>query len=229
MDIHSLGIPGIRVRNYGTRKKPLEIVETTIRLEAWDGYLTERRDNGKLIADGTVLVQFACKPGSPREHWEPQLAAYNYLLENQHEIRDRIVENVIANITDLIGYLDPTDPGVPPIAAADASSDIQHSAFSIPHSDDLRPYIGPRSVGFIELTKDGTDYAEWFLNCTWDEEHGLAAVTHRNRLIDLDRGETDIYKIFADNGTLEEELKQAEQYRNEPSKPKPPQPWWKFW
>ena len=229
MDLSTLGIPGLSVRNYGTKSSPLEIVETTVRLEAWDGYLTQRRENGKLIADGTVLVQFACNERSTREDWEPQIAAFNYLLQHQHEIRDRIVESVIANIRDLIGYLDPSDPGVPPIIAGNASSEIQPSPFRLPPSPDLRPYIGPRSVGFIEVTKDGTDYAEWFLNCTWDDEHGLAAVTHRNRLIDLDRGETDIYKIFADNGTLEEELKQAEYYRTQPSKPKPPKPWWKFW
>lgn len=217
MDISTLGIPGLYVRNYGTRQKPLEIVETTVRLEAWDGYLTGRHENGKVIADGTVLVQFACNAGSTREDWEPQIAAFDHLLEHQYEIRDRIVGSVIANIRGLVGYLDDEDPGVPRITAANAEG------------FDLRPFIGPRSVGFIEITKDGTDYAEWFLNCTWDEEHGLAAVTHRSRLIDLDRGETDIYKIYADNGTLEEELKKAEHYRNQPTNPKPPQPWWKFW
>lgn len=217
MDIHSLGIPGIRVRNYGTRQKPLEIVETSIRLEAWDGYLTQRRENAKLIDDGTVLVRFACKPHSPREDWEPQISAFRYLIEHQHEIRDAICREVIANIEHLNGYLDPEEPFLPQITPENADG------------FDLRPFIGPSSVGFIEITKDGTDYAEWFLNCTWDDEHGLAAVTHRNRLIDLDRGETDIYKIFADNGTLEEELRLAEQIRSQPKRPIPPKPWWKFW
>lgn len=217
MGLEDIGIPGLYVRDYGTRRRPLEIVETVVRLEAWDGYLTQRHGDAGQIADGTVLVQFACKPDSPREDWEPQIAAFNYLIENQHEIRDVICRGVIADIDHLIFSLEPGEEGVPQITPENAGS------------FDLRPFIGPRSVGFIEITKDGTDYAEWFLNCTWDDEHGLAAVTHRNRLIDLDRGETDIYKIFADNGTLEEELKKAEHYRNQPTNPKPPQPWWKFW
>ena len=56
----------------------------------------------------------------------------------------------------------------------------------------------------------------------------IVEVTHGNRVIDLDRGETDIYKIFADNGTLEEELKEAEKYKGMRGT-KPQKAWWRFW
>ena len=39
MDIFESGIPNIRIRNIGTKRKPLEVVEARIVLEAWDGYL----------------------------------------------------------------------------------------------------------------------------------------------------------------------------------------------
>ena len=216
MDLSILGIPNLRVTHIGPRRSPSEIVRATLHLPAWDGYLVKRWDNGRAITDGTIIVNFACNTRSTREDWEPQLAAYHYLVEHQQEIRDRIAEAVIANISDLIGYLDPADPGVPPITDANADG------------FDLRPFVGPSSVSILEETKGGMDYVEWFLNCTWDEEHGLAAVTHQSRLIDLDRGETDIYKIFADNGTLEEELKEAEKYKGMRGT-KPQRPWWKFW
>lgn len=53
----------------------------------------------------------------------------------------------------------------------------------------FRSYIGRNSISIREDTEDGASYVEWSLNCSWDDEHGLAAVTQRNRLIDLDRGE----------------------------------------
>jgi hypothetical protein len=34
MDIFQSGIPNIRIKNYGTKRKPLEIIEATIVLEA---------------------------------------------------------------------------------------------------------------------------------------------------------------------------------------------------
>ena len=227
MDLSTLGIPNIHVRNIGTRRNPLEVVEATLRLPAWDGYMKPWK-NGREIADGTVTVLFACNTRSKPEWWEEDVAAYHNLIEHQYAVRDAIVAATVGNITDLIGYLDPEELGLSHLVAASSSSDTPQSAVRTPQSPDLRPFIGLSGVSIREDRKDGLAYVEWSLNCTWDEEHGLAAVTHGPRLIDLDRGETDIYKIFADNGTLEEELKLAEQYRTQ-SKPTPPKPSWKFW
>jgi hypothetical protein len=228
MDLSTLGVPGLKIE----RISGSEFARAPLHLPAWDGYLVKRWANTRTIADGTVLVDFACNSRCTREDWEPKIAAYHDLIERQYEIRDAITAAVIADISNLIGYLDPTDPGVPPIAAASppgsSSSENPKSQIPYPISTDLRPYIGPSSISILDYEKNGLPYVEWFLNCTWDDEHGLAAVTHQSRLIDLDRGETDIYKIFADNGTLEAELKLAEQLRNRP-KPTPPKPWWRFW
>lgn len=237
MDLSTLGIPNIYVRNIGSRRNPLEVVEAILHLPAWDGYLTKRWENGRVIADGTVTVLFACNTRSKPEWWEEDVAAYHNLIEHQYAVRDAIVAATAANITDLIGYLDPEELGLSHlVAAADRQNrprervaDAQQPAPSPETEPDLRPYIGLNSIAIREDRKDGLAYIEWRLNCTWDEEHGLAAVTHGPRLIDLDRGEIDIYKIFADNGTLEEELKLAEKYRNQPKRPTPPKPWWKFW
>ena len=199
MNIYSLDIPNIRTTKVGSRRDSVEIVEAVVRFEAWDGYLVKRWEypttsweKGRAIADGTIVLDFACTSVSAPEDWETQVAAYHRLLEEQFDTRDSILKYLLANFDTLkeTYYLDPDDdPDVPRITEFNK------------HDFDLRPFIGPRSVSIREDEKDGIPYLEWFLNCTWDEEHGLAAVTHGNRVIDLDRGETDIYKIFADNGT----------------------------
>ena len=220
MDIFSLGIPNIRIVNIGSRRDPLEIVEATITLEAWDGYLVKRWENGKAITDGTIKLHFACNTRSTADDWQTEINAYNYLLENQYEIRDNIIKRLIADFETLkeTYYLDPQDdPGVPNITAAN-KKDI-----------DLRPFIGPNSISITEEIRDDMSYVEWFLNCTWDVEHGLAAVTHKERVIDLDRGETDIWKIFADNGTLEEEQRAYELQSKNAGPRVAAKAWWKFW
>ena len=219
MDLSSLGIPNIRTTKVGSRRDAVEIVEAVVRLEAWDGYLVKRWENGRAIADGTIVLDFACTSVSAPEDWDLQVAAYHRLLEEQVDTRDSILRYFVANFDTLkeTYYLDPDDdPGVPRITEFNK------------HDFDLRPFIGPRSVSIREDEKDGIPYLEWFLNCTWDEEHGLAAVTHGSRVIDLDRGETDIYKIFADNGTLEQELKEAEKYKGMRGTRKQ-KPWRQFW
>ena len=218
MDIFSLGIPNIRINNIGTKKNPLEIVEATVTLEAWDGYLVKRWENAKVITDGTIKLYFACNTRSDPEDWQTQINAYNHLLENQYEIRDSIIRTLIDDFGRLkeTYYLDTDDPGVPNITDEN-KNDI-----------DLRPFIGPQGLNIMEEVKDGVAYVEWFLNCTWDVEHGLAATTYKERVIDLDRGETDIWKIFEDNGTFGEE-KTAAELRMKDAKPRVVQPWWKFW
>jgi len=62
----------------------------------------------------------------------------------------------------------------------------------------------------------------------WNPEHGFAVITHQERVIDLDRGETDIWKIYEDNGTLEEVQKEYNE-RAKNFKPREVKPWWKIW
>jgi hypothetical protein len=60
MNISSLGIPNIRTTKVGSRRERVEIVEAVVRLEAWDGYLVKRWENGRAIADGTIVLDFSC-------------------------------------------------------------------------------------------------------------------------------------------------------------------------
>ena len=94
MDIFESGIPNIRIRNIGTKRKPLEVVEARMVLEAWDGYLYKHRENGKEITDGKVRLNFDCYRGNNAEDCRAETNAYNHLLKNQYEIRDSIVRTL---------------------------------------------------------------------------------------------------------------------------------------
>lgn len=219
MDIFESGIPNIKIRNIGSKRDPLEIIETTIVLEAWNGYLKNYR-NEKRVTDGTVKLDFGGYNGDKSIDWQPQINAYHYLLQNQYEIRDSIIRSLIEKFDWLkeTYYLDPDDdPDVPRITP-ETSIDF-----------DFKPFIGPVSISFDEEeSKNGVSYLEWHFDCAWDPEHGLAVITHEARVIDLDRGETDIWKIYEDNGTLAEKQKEYEE-RMKSSKPKEVKPWWQFW
>ncbi len=81
----------------GSRRDPVEIVEAVIRLEAWDGYLVKRWENGRAITDGTIILDFACTSVSAPEDWETQVAAYHRLLAEQFDTRDSILKYSIAS------------------------------------------------------------------------------------------------------------------------------------
>ena len=216
MDKFESEIPNIRIRNIGTKRNPLEMVEARIVLEAWDGYLYKHWENGKEITDGKVRLYFDCYRGNNAEDCREEINAYHDLLKNQSEIRDSIIRALVEKFDWLKETYDwdsedePDVPNIPPI------------------DFDFKPFIGPLSVSFVDESKNDIAYLEWHFQCEWDPEHGLAVITHQDRVIDLDRGETDIWKIYEDNGTLAEKQKEYDE-RAKNFKPKEVKPWWQFW
>ncbi len=214
MDIFESGIPNIRIRNIGIRRKLLEVVEARIVLEAWDGYLYKHWENGKEITDGKVRLNFDCYNGNNPEDYQAEINAYHNLLKNQYEIRDSIVRALVEKFDWLKETYDwDQDEDITPETLIDF---------------DFKPFIGPLSVSFSGESKNDIAYLEWHFQCEWDPEHGLAEITHQERVIDLDRGETDVWKIYEDNGTLAEKQKEYDE-RAKNFKPKEIKPWWKFW
>lgn len=220
MGISESELPNVRIINIGSRRNPLEIIEARIVLEAWDGYLYKHMENGREITDKKVTLYFECFRGNNAEDCRTELNAYNYLLKNQSQIRDSILKALTEQVNRLTQYLDPNDSFVPNIKL-DAKTDF-----------DFKPLIGPLTINFHEEeNKNDIAYLEWHFQCEWDPEHGFAVITHEARVIDLDQ-DTDIWKIYEDNGTLAEKQKEYDE-RAKHFKPLPPpkrqKPWWEFW
>ncbi len=216
MDIFTSGIPNIRIKNYGTILRPLEIIEATIVLEAWDGYLNKRWENGKVITDGKVKLDFGGYNRNIPGDWQTQINAYHHLLQHQYEIKDNILKSLAGEVERMTMYLDPDDDFVPNVTP-ETIDDF-----------DFKPFVGPVGIRFHEEeSKDGFSYLEWCFLCSWDEEHGFCVTTHKERVIHIDQ-DTDIWKIYEDNGTLVEKQKEYDE-RAKNFKPKSEKLWWKFW
>lgn len=215
MDIFESKIPDLRIRKYGTWRDPLEVIETRIVLDAWDGYLNRHMEEGREIADGKVTLDFGVyKNGIPYD-WRAETNAYHHLLENQRLVRDNILKALTEEVNRFTQCLDPNDSFVPNITP-ETKADF-----------DFKGFIGPLSISFTEENKDDVSYLEWHFQCAWDPEHGFAVTTHKERVIHIDQ-DADIWKIYEDKGTLaEEQQKYDEQMKS--FKPKAINPWWKFW
>jgi hypothetical protein len=216
MDIFESGIPDIKIVNFGTWRNPMETIQARIVLEAWDGYLYKHMENGREITDGKVTLDFGGFIKDVPRDWQPEINAYHYLLKNQHVIRDNIIKALSEQVNRLTQYLDSNDWFVPNITPEKKAN------------FDFKPLIGPLSIGCIEESKDDVSYLQWHFQCEWDPEHGFAAITHKERVIDLDQ-DTDIWKIYEDKGTLEQELKEYDERAKNAKPRKRQKPWWEFW
>ncbi len=217
MDIFESGIPDIKIVKLGTWRNQSEFIQARIVLEAWDGYLYKHMVNGREISDGKVTLDFGGYNKDIIRDYKAEINAYHHLLENQYEIRDNILRALTGEVNRLTQYLDPDDSFVPNITP-ETIADF-----------DFKPFIGPLSIGFVEEeSKDDVSYLEWRFQCEWDEEHGFAAITHKERVIHIDQ-DTDPWKIYEDNGTFEQKLKEFDERAKNAKPPKRQKPWWEFW
>jgi hypothetical protein len=62
----------------------------------------------------------------------------------------------------------------------------------------LRKHVELRSVHFHDAVRGRTPYLGYELRCSWDDEHGLGAMMHGTRLVELGGADTAILEWIAD-------------------------------
>lgn len=217
-------IPNVQKENIGSGRKPLYVIKGFIELPCWDGYyLNDEAYKGKedkIIKGGRIplWVDGEIAPDNSLHFSMEQINAYAYLVKHQEHLKHAIVQALKQEFPRLL---------------ADEYASWDHEAPFFPkrsemHTDfDFREYIGPESISIGEEARDETAYITWQFRCRWDIEHGFQVVTHKDRVIEI-APETDIWNIYKDNGTYEQELKEYNA-RMRVSRPRKQKKWWQFW
>lgn len=122
---------------------------------------------------------------SPPTH--EQIAAYSFLKSNDESIAEAILNRIFdeypvmrERYTDFLGD-----------SLAEDMPEIQRP-------DDLKSLVGLSSVHFHRTSKAGLAYVGFALGCTWDIEHGLGVMMHKNRIIEFGGADTSILEWIAD-------------------------------
>ena len=149
--------------------------EARVTLPEWAAFQERSGAYGSLSStepsSGTVTLVFE----APDENWEvsrAQQAAYFALLENGELLKNAILAELLKLYPQwqpLYGYDNEEAELMPDVRV----------------SDDFRALIGLSNVHILTMEKAGIAYVGYEFGCTWDEEHGLGALTHQNRVVQL--------------------------------------------
>lgn len=186
-----------------------------INLPAWKGYQSRNGafspigPEGK--CDGIINAQIK---GSSVDYVyvlsQAQFNAIQYIKNNSDLIRDSLLKSLLKNYP--------------------SSKDIYEGSMpDINGIEDYINYIGPSFLHIMNFEKDGFAYYGFELECTWDEEHGVGVMMHKDRVIKVglaDEAFNDL-TIYLDNGDLS-----LEKINLEWMKQKLPiriKRWWEFW
>jgi hypothetical protein len=61
----------------------------------------------------------------------------------------------------------------------------------------LKDYVGLSSIFIHTVAKDGTAYVGYQLGCAWEEEHGLGAMLHMDRVVEVGHADVGILRWIA--------------------------------
>lgn len=185
-------IPSLEIKIYRGDNYELKSIEGTIKLNAWIGYQSRQGAYGSVNndeqSDGTAKLNIGGDmvldiPEVTQEH----VNAYNYLTQHQEAIKDTILAALLAQYKDLQGQY---------------GYDAEDAASIMPDVDNISQFkslIGLSTVHLLNVSKDETAYAGYQFGCTWDDEHGLGVMTHKDRVIEIGGADTSFLTWVAKN------------------------------
>ncbi|WP_434938032.1 DUF6985 domain-containing protein [Leptospira koniambonensis] len=196
--------------------KPNRIIgdfkEGSLTLEAWknfqsrQGRYASKDSNNKSNGKVKIFVE-GCEIDYVKVSSHAQVAVIKFLVDNSELIRDEILKELLAFLPDRKSTFDIDLP-------------------NINFATDFKNFIGLSIVHVLTSEKDDFAYVGFEFGCTWDEEHGLGVMTHKDRIIAIGQADKafDTWVTYSDNGTA---ALISEKWGIDDKDVK--SPWWKFW
>ncbi len=151
-------IPNISLNKYG--------YEGTIELQAWDEFLSD--------LNGVYDLDISCNMGEDDQIiTQEQIAAYNYVIENQNNIRDSIITGLMKAYPEMQSEYDFDED-----EAEELMPDIRDR-------EDFKKLIGLYRVHILNVFKNGIAYTGYEFDCSWEEEHGLGVMMYQDKIVEI--------------------------------------------
>lgn len=221
-------IPTVTLITEGGGEHEFLSLEGTIELPSWKDFRIEFGNYAKpkgnddykfirLSIGGDEVIE---NPTINQEH----VTAYDYLLHYQEKIKVSMLNelfNMYPNLKEQYGYDDEDADSIMP----DVKTAASFSAL-----------IELSSIYILNVSKDGIAYVGFQFCCTWDDEHGLGIMTHKDRIIKIGGADSAFLTWIAKkdlntkkvNSDLEANHSLGKENFNIISD-SITKPWWKFW
>ena len=186
--------------------KPFEFKgdwEFEYQFEAFVG-LQSRRDSytskdSEKESNGKVNVIISDELNDDTDPTEEQLNSINFIIENPDKIKQSLfkaLEIEYPKLKEMYGY--------------DENEEDSREWFpEINSIEEFRKVFGVGNMFVLLPHKERFSYVGLECGCTWDEEHGLGFLLHKDRIIKVGGADEafSTWEAFKDNGTYEEEQK----------------------
>ena len=149
--------------------------EGEIKLESWKGFQNRNGPYGSIDSaepsDGTSKIRVENESKTDKQGIsQGQIAAINFLIENEAMVQAKIIEHLLPFYSQLrIDWGVEEEDWMPEISSAES----------------FKQMIGLSWIHILEVEKNGVAYLGFELGCTWDDEHGLGIMLHKDSIIKM--------------------------------------------
>lgn len=99
--------------------------------------------------------------------------AYDYLTTYSEQVQNSILTRLLTEYKDL-----QTEYGYDGDEAKEFMPDVNNI-------EQFKKIIGLSQIHIMEVSKDNIAYVGYEFGCSWDDEHGIGFMTHKDRIIDF--------------------------------------------
>lgn len=186
-----------------------------INLSAWKGFEIRNgfygsKDSDKK-SDGTIKAHII---GESVDYVyvlsQSQFNAIKFLKENSEKVRDSLLNGLLADYSNTKDIYEDLMPEINTIA-------------------DYKDNLGVAFIHVMDSDKDNHAYIGFELGCSWDDEHGVGVMMHKDRVVKIGLAEESFnhWNCYEDNGTSEYEQMKWEKINKIIKKHQ--KKWWEFW
>jgi hypothetical protein len=156
--------------------------EGELNLPSWAGFQSRRGSYAMIdtssSSDGTVQLNVSTDNDRPGPISPEQVQAFSFLIDRESSIAESILTAIFSAYPGMrqryVGYLEDANQCMPEIG----------------RFEDLRPLVGLSQVHLLREASGGQAYIGFEFGCTWDREHGLGVMTHRDRVVEVGGADT---------------------------------------
>lgn len=164
----------------------------TVLLRSWAGFQSRRGAYGSLSAhiesDGSAGLNVIPQDDDARTPPLPEQAnAFGYLVDHEQTVSDSIQRAIFSrypSMRDSYGY------------SEEEAADLMPEIDGI---EKLRSLIGLSNICVLPVAKSGIAYIGFEFGCTWDCEHGLGVMTHKDRVVEVGGADASFLEWIAED------------------------------
>ncbi|NER15092.1 hypothetical protein GWK08_16680 [Leptobacterium flavescens] len=164
-----------------------------INLSAWRGFESRNgfygsKDSEK-ESDGTIKTHIIGESAdSAHVLSQAQFNAIKFLKKNSELVRDSLLNGLLSDYPN----------------AKEIYEDFMPEINSV---EDYKNNLGVAFLHIMDSEKEGYAYIGFELGCSWDNEHGVGVMMHKDRVVKIGLAEESLnhWNCYHDNGTAEQE------------------------